>query len=1046
REIEQELVPEWRAKYLNYKLGKKKVKAISRALRNCHQSPRTPGLRRISTFTPSPNNAAPSYSFLNRLGRTSTVDSAAPNLPHDAPRNIETSTAGGVEGAHRSSPQEIRSRGTPRESLIKKSPDGADAPALTRYGSIIGSPPRRSGGIPTLNLPDPAVDPDRNTVSSGWHQGEPPSPPKAGPAPGPSAFEIGKTRSPVKPTLPAKYASIFRPKRVNSMPGTAALDASSDARPSVRRMLSLGPDGGVPQSTPGKDSDVPLEAYRELDVRQAEFFNFLDQELEKIEDFYKDKEDEATKRLEVLREQLHIMRDRRLDEIISKLQKSKVKTLSNGLFDSEGSDDKANGNGVMSQTWLRPFDDAIEAAKKLPEVVKGKPKPMSKNARAMQDLGTPCGPVPQDRRDYVRRPESPGVPYRTAKRKLKTALQEYYRGLELLKAYALLNRTAFRKINKKYDKTVMARPTMRYMNEKVNNAWFVKSDIIDGHLHVVEDLYARYFYRGNHKIAVGKLRIKSAKAGDFTGSTFRNGLMLATGTVFGCEGIAYASKYVLDDDSSIHTATQFLLQIYAGYFLMLLLFLFFCLDCKIWTDQKINYGFVFEFDTRTQLDWRQLCEIPCLCVLLEGLIMWLNFSRYGGDSMYIYWPVVLIGLTVLVIFLPAPFLYHRSRRWFAYSNWRLFFAGLYPVEFRDFFLGDMFCSQTYAMGNIELFFCLYANGWDSPASCNSSHSRLLGFFSTLPGIWRALQCLRRYYDTRNFFPHLVNCGKYTWTIMYYMSLSLYRIHKSWHLRTLFIFCATVNAVYCSIWDLVMDWSLMNPYAKKPFLRDNLGYKNVYWYYVAIVLDPILRFNWIFYAIYGDDYQHSAILSFMVSLSEIFRRGMWTLFRVENEHCTNVVKYRASRDVPLPYSVPVSTRESLEQGDGPAALRPSTPQALESQVSGATTGTDLEGQRSGRGSIRHRPPPPTPTTRALTRVGTLLHAAHAQDFERRKKPEVGPSGGNDEDDEDDDYEEGSDEDSKRRGELMEEDVEDIARAEGLISRVSMESPQPTARGS
>jgi len=32
------------------------------------------------------------------------------------------------------------------------------------------------------------------------------------------------------------------------------------------------------------------------------------------------------------------------------------------------------------------------------------------------------------------------------------------------------------------------------------------------------------------------------------------------------------------------------------------------------------------------------------------------------------------------------------------SQWRLLFAGLYPVEFRDFFLGDMFCSLTYAMG------------------------------------------------------------------------------------------------------------------------------------------------------------------------------------------------------------------------------------------------------------------------------------------------------------------------------------------------------------
>jgi EXS family len=31
-------------------------------------------------------------------------------------------------------------------------------------------------------------------------------------------------------------------------------------------------------------------------------------------------------------------------------------------------------------------------------------------------------------------------------------------------------------------------------------------------------------------------------------------------------------------------------------------------------------------------------------------------------------------------------------------QWRLFFAGLYPVEFRDFFLGDMFCSETYPMG------------------------------------------------------------------------------------------------------------------------------------------------------------------------------------------------------------------------------------------------------------------------------------------------------------------------------------------------------------
>jgi hypothetical protein len=34
----------------------------------------------------------------------------------------------------------------------------------------------------------------------------------------------------------------------------------------------------------------------------------------------------------------------------------------------------------------------------------------------------------------------------------------------------------------------------------------------------------------------------------------------------------------------------------------------------IWTRSRINYAFVFEFDTRHVLDWRQLLEVcvsPC---------------------------------------------------------------------------------------------------------------------------------------------------------------------------------------------------------------------------------------------------------------------------------------------------------------------------------------------------------------------------------------------------------------------------------------------------
>ena len=94
-----------------------------------------------------------------------------------------------------------------------------------------------------------------------------------------------------------------------------------------------------------------------------------------------------------------------------------------------------------------------------------------------------------------------------------------------------------------------------------------------------------------------------------------------------------------------------------------------------------------------------------------------------------------------------------------------------------------------------MFFCLYANRWDNPDQCNSNHSRLFGFLTALPAVWRLLQCLRRYYDTRNVFPHLVNGGKYSFTILTYTSLSLYRLTPSKQLKAFFLFAAIVNGFY-----------------------------------------------------------------------------------------------------------------------------------------------------------------------------------------------------------------------------------------------------------
>lgn len=386
--------------------------------------------------------------------------------------------------------------------------------------------------------------------------------PELGSAPTPSinAFEVGKTKHPAHSRhaqLSDKHKNAFSPVKTRSLH-----EKDAEHKPLFRRILNRTTSS---QQLPSF-ADVPLEALEEIDAKQEDFWRFLDKELDKVEGFYKAKEDEANHRLSQLREQLHTMRDQRLEEIMAvEAAREKKRHRSRGHA-------KHDGDGEEVEDVMQ---DIYHVRDTIPQVAHGMdvvyhPIQAAKRVRfgsyhvpKNNLLATPPSTSHPSNWDYTRKPEAQEIPYHSAKRKLKTALQEFYRGLELLKSYVLLNRTAFRKINKKYDKAVHARPTMRYMNERVNNAWFVKSTVLDGHITAVEDLYARYFEKGNHKIAVGKLRKKNANAGSYTGSVFRNGLMVAGGLVFGIEGLVYGVEQLGDPDATIVANTGYLLQVIA---------------------------------------------------------------------------------------------------------------------------------------------------------------------------------------------------------------------------------------------------------------------------------------------------------------------------------------------------------------------------------------------------------------------------------------------------------------------------------------------------
>ncbi|KAL1841452.1 hypothetical protein VTJ49DRAFT_7067 [Mycothermus thermophilus] len=997
KELEKEAVPEWRVKYLNYKQGKKHIKAVARAISRANSTPTL--ARRPSGTTPAAYFGI-DHDFTPPLGRTTT-----------APEG--TSFLNGATSAG----QSARPVSADERSELSQSPGSG-----VRYGSIAASDQN------TFELPGPAIRVPSNTG-------------------GPASFF----------TLP-RSATVVPSARVDHRRNAST--ATGPGMTPRMRLNRLFTGGSITrqQSKPG-GAEIGMQALDYVRATERDFFTFLDSELDKIETFYREKEVQATERLAALSAQLREMRNRRTYEIAEAKRRRKQ-----GRSRSRSDDDSvAYAKDSSGRDWLSPLRDRFI-----------KPGPNSKALQKMTRTPVLAGQRDQ-RSDYVRRPTDNDVPYRTAKRKLKLALQEFYRSLELLKSYALLNRTAFRKLNKKYDKAVNARPPYRYMNEKVNKSWFVNSDALDAHIRTVEDLYARYFEKGNHKIAAGKLRGLQRRPGDTSGSTFRSGLMIGIGVVFAIQGLVHGADFLFDDDyEDILERTSYLLQLYGGYFLMLLLFSLFTLACYLWTKHKVNYPFIFEFDARHVLDWRQLAEFPSFFFALFGVFIWLNFSKVGSywEDLYLYYPVLLVGISIVILFLPLPILHHRARRWFVHSHFRLLLSGLYPVEFRDFFLGDIWCSLTYATCNIELFFCLYANSWNNPEQCNSSHSRLLGFFSALPPIWRALQCIRRYYDTRNWFPHLANCGKYTMTIITAVWLSLYRIGDSHTNLSLFITFATINAVYCSVWDIFMDFALLQPNARKKFLRNITALRPVWIYYAIMVIDPILRFSWVFYAIFTHNTQHSTLVTFFVAMAEVVRRGLWTIFRVENEHCGNVANYKAARDTPLPYHLELFVqRPSLEEataavpttdgaraaseGEATATSRPTSAATLPSPSRPATAatsvaatmptpppGTTLPPPR--RQSTAHRPSPSaatapvpqqavdesaieegmagTPPTRGMSlrrrmtdvvteskrSIRQAMAQAHRQDFEKRRRgpEEVGAvqgAGGGYEDEEEEEDE-------------------------------------------
>ncbi len=267
---------------------------------------------------------------------------------------------------------------------------------------------------------------------------------------------------------------------------------------------------------------------------------------------------------------------------------------------------------------------------------------------------------------------------------------------------------------------------------------------------------------------------------------------------------------------------------------------------------------------------------------------------------------------------PTKTFRHEARFWMLRVLLRIVCAPFFYVGFADFWVADQLNSLAVAFTDFHYLVCFYAtrfagvdgdaaerhDGWDSSAAdvahCSAKSNWLRAVVLCLPAWFRFAQCLRRYRDTREAFPHLVNAGKYSTTFF----VVLFSTLRAWDedgfgddddsLSGFFypwVLAAVVNTTYAFAWDILMDWGFFDSNAgENRFLREEIVYSSKSYYYLAVLEDLVLRCSWAISAgltrglgVDGD------ILSFFTSTLEVFRRFVWNFFRLENEHLNNCGK-------------------------------------------------------------------------------------------------------------------------------------------------------------
>ncbi|CAL0312228.1 unnamed protein product [Lupinus luteus] len=492
--------------------------------------------------------------------------------------------------------------------------------------------------------------------------------------------------------------------------------------------------------------------------------------------------------------------------------------------------------------------------------------------------------------------------------KLKHAFIEFYYKLRLLKNYSFLNTLAFSKIMKKYDKITSRDAAKAYM-KMVDNSYLGSSDEVTKLMERAESVFVKHFSNSNRNKGMSILRPKAKRErhritfsmGFFAGCTASLTLALAM--------IVHTRKIM--DHSGTTQYMDIMFPLYSFFGFVVLHMLMYAANIYFWRRYRVNQQFIFGLKQGTDLGYHQVLLLSfslaamALASVLANLDMEMDPETKDYKALTELLPLILVLVVIVILLCPLNILYRSSRMFFLTCLFHCICAPLYKVILPDFFLADQFTSQGQALRSFVFYICYY--GWGNfkhrQSTCQSS--RIFITFSfivpVIPYWFRFLQCLRRLFEEKDTM-QAYNALKYFLTIVAVCLRTAYSFDNGMSWKVLAWVFSISTAIFSTYWDLVIDWGLLQRRSKNRWLRDKLIISHKSVYFAAMVLNVLLRFAWLQTVLnFNVSFLHKQAMISIVASSEIMRRGMWNFFRVENEHLNNVGKYRAFKSVPLPFN-------------------------------------------------------------------------------------------------------------------------------------------------